>query len=69
MRPVPQQPAVFDRRRFTLLAVGDDNRTATATAVVADGARLDRQRKRRAATTQQPGQVDLVSRCSGSPSG
>ena len=60
MRAVPQQPPVLDRRRFALFAVGDDNRAAAATAVVAHGAQLDRQRERRAATAEQPGQVDLA---------
>ena len=60
VRSVPQQPAVLDRRRFALLAVGDDNRAAATTAVVAHGAHLDSQRERRAATPEQSGQIDLA---------
>ncbi len=60
MWTMPQQPSVLDRRRLTFFAVGDDNRTAATTSVVEDGARLDRQWERRAATAEQPGQIDLV---------
>ena len=55
-----QQPPVLDRRRLALLAVGDDNRAAAATAVVANGAQLDGQRERRAAAAEQSGQIDLA---------
>jgi hypothetical protein len=58
--PVAQQPAVFHRGRFTLLAIRDDDRLHAATSGVAHGAQLGPQGERGTATPQQPGQVDLL---------
>ena len=59
MRPVAQQPAVLDRRRFALFTVGDDDGLDAAAAGVADGVQLGAEREGGATAPEESGQVDL----------
>jgi len=60
VRPVPQQPAVLDRRRFALFAVRDHGAAPSATPVVAHCAQFHRERECRAATALQAAELDFA---------
>ena len=65
MRPVAQQPAIFDRSGFALFAVRHDDRLAAAATGVAHRAQLGPERKCGATAAEQPRQVDLLQQCVG----
>ena len=57
---MPQQPPVLDRSRFSLFTIGDNDGPAGAAAVVADRARLHREREAGSASTEESTGLDLA---------
>ena len=59
VRPMAQQPAVLDRRRFALFAVGDDDGLPATQVRAAHGAQFDRERESGTTATEQSGRLHL----------
>ena len=60
MRPVPQQPPILDRSRFSLFAVRHNDGSAGSTSVVAHRPHLDCERKTGPSATEESTGLDLA---------